>query len=284
MPSPRAGKSHAESDTALREIAVVLAVPCALAAVVVWQWSSSLLGPRPNYLRAVSSLAFSPDGKRIAAGMFYSGGGGVDKEEHWLRIWNAATGEQELALKGHAASVSCLAFSPDGHRIASGSWDNTVKVWDVTLGKEILTFDGHAGMVTCVAFSPDGKRIASGGWDGSFKIWDATSQVIYVSKQGHSDAVMTAAFSPDGRRIAVSGAIDSATLQVWDAATGENQLTLPDDSGSAVFSPDGSALQASGPQRLSDTGTALRATSTELKSGTPPAGKSSWSSKDIEKE
>ena len=68
-----------------------------------------------------------------------------------------------------------MAFSPDGKRIVSGSWDKTVKVWDAARGQEILTLKGHTDLVTSVAFSPDGKRIASGSEDKTVKVWDASA-------------------------------------------------------------------------------------------------------------
>ena len=69
-----------------------------------------------------------------------------------------------------------MAFSPDGKRIVSGSWDKTVKVWDAATGQETLTLKGHTGAVTSVAFSPDGKRIASGSEDKTVKVWDAATR------------------------------------------------------------------------------------------------------------
>jgi WD40 repeat protein len=61
-------------------------------------------------------------------------------------------------LRGHADSVTGVAFSPDGKRLATASWDYTAKVWDAESGKELLTLRGHAASVDRVAFSPNGKR------------------------------------------------------------------------------------------------------------------------------
>jgi WD40 repeat protein len=66
-----------------------------------------------------------------------------------------------------------VAFSPDGKRLVSGSFDQTVKVWDAQRGQELLTLKGHTGHVTSVAFSPDGQRIVSGSADSTVKVWNA---------------------------------------------------------------------------------------------------------------
>ncbi len=76
----------------------------------------------------------------------------------------------ELTFRGHAYMILGVAFSPDGKRIASGSFE-MVKVWDLATRKEILSLQGNTGYAR-VAFSPDGKRIASGGLDQTVKVWD----------------------------------------------------------------------------------------------------------------
>ena len=66
-----------------------------------------------------------------------------------------------------------MAFSPDGTRIASASWDHTAKLWDAVTGQETLTLKGHSGNVNGVAFSPDGNRLVSARQDLTVKLWDA---------------------------------------------------------------------------------------------------------------
>ncbi len=66
-----------------------------------------------------------------------------------------------------------MSWSPDGKRILTGSWDNTVKVWDAATGQEVLSLKGHTQQVTSVSWSPDGKRILTGSFDKTAKGWDA---------------------------------------------------------------------------------------------------------------
>jgi hypothetical protein len=77
-------------------------------------------------------------------------------------VWDAATGQQVgYPFAGHTNMVTSVMFSPDGTRIASGSWDTTIRVWEVATGQQVGDpLAGHTRPVDCVAFSPDGKRIA----------------------------------------------------------------------------------------------------------------------------
>jgi WD40 repeat protein len=77
-------------------------------------------------------------------------------------------------LVGHTLHVVCIAFSPDGRRIATGSNDRTVKLWDTATGREVFTLRGHNAGPIALAFSPDGYRIVSGAYDQTVRVWDAT--------------------------------------------------------------------------------------------------------------
>jgi WD40 repeat protein len=100
----------------------------------------------------VTAVAFSPDGKVLAAGL----------SDGQVKLWNLSTRKEVSTLKGHVSHVSRLAFFPDGRRLLSGGGgDNTVKMWDVATGQELVSFK-HNNQVTGVAVSPDGKVIASG--------------------------------------------------------------------------------------------------------------------------
>jgi WD40 repeat protein len=144
-------------------------------------------------------------------------------------------------LRGHLRVVSSVAFSPDGQRIVTGSYDQTAKVWEVASGRELLTLKGHRRRIFSVAFSPDGQRIITGS--DTAKVWEAASGRELLTLYGHSDAIGSVGFSPDGQRI-VTGSVDK-TAKVWEAASGRELLTLQGHSDliqSVAFSPDGQRI------------------------------------------
>ena len=132
----------------------------------------------------VMSVAFSPDGKRLASA----------SDDQTVKVWDATSGQETLTMKGHTDEVNSVAFSPDGKRLASASRDQTVKVWDATSGQETLTLKGHTGPVTSVAFSADGKWLASASDDQTVKVWDAMSGQETLTLNGHIGMVNSVAF------------------------------------------------------------------------------------------
>jgi hypothetical protein len=101
----------------------------------------------------------------------------------------------------------CLAWSPDGARLASAGNDTSAKIWDVRSGKEIYTLLGHAAPIYSLAWSPDGNRLVTGSWDISLKIWDTQTgaEVCSFDKPGGIvQMIYCVSWSRDGRRIACS--------------------------------------------------------------------------------
>jgi len=195
-----------------------------------------------GHASAVSSVAFSPDGRRILTG----------SEDKTAKLWDAATGQEILTLKGHKGYVMSVAFSPDGERIVTGGGEwgvgekpGEVKVWDAATGQLLRDLKGHIYCVWGVAFSPDGQRIVTGAGDwadgpGEAKVWDARTGQEILALKAHAKGVRSVAFSPDGQRIVTSS--EDHTTKVWDAKTGQQLFTVKlhaDGVRSVAFSPDG---------------------------------------------
>ncbi|KDN39373.1 hypothetical protein RSAG8_08890, partial [Rhizoctonia solani AG-8 WAC10335] len=202
----------------------------------------------------VHSVAYSPDGTRIAVGC----GDGT------VRILNAHDGTLLVdPMQGHTGVVLSVAFSPDGKLVASASNDQTIRVWNAYNGTLVSgPFEGHTDRVISVSFSPDGTRIISVSHDDSIRTWDLNdgklildpwtdpSNDIYAAilspdgtliactsrghtitlwnlhdmtsstppLKGHTDVVQSIAFTPNGTRLVSSS--DDKTIRVWNTSDG----------------------------------------------------------------
>jgi WD40 repeat protein len=172
---------------------------------------------------------FSPNGKHV-----------VFMNNSNLELWDVMTGEEIYSLTGHSSHVRACAFSPDGKKIVSGSYDKTLKIWSVEAKKELITLTGHTDKVNACAFSPDGKKIVSGSDDKTIKLWDAEKCMESATLTGHIDRVHICGFLADGKKI-FSGSSDN-TMKIWDIETGRELISLPwriSDATLRMFSPGG---------------------------------------------
>lgn len=142
-------------------------------------------------------------------------------------------------LRGHDSAVVGAAFSPDGRRVATASWDGTARVWGAADGTPIGPPFDHDKPVLAVAFSPDGRQILTVSDDRTSRLVDLASHQV-VLLDGHEDVIRSGAFSPDGG-LAVTASFDKSA-RIWNARTGDENAVLRGHRKAvtaAVFSTDG---------------------------------------------
>lgn len=158
----------------------------------------------------VSALALSPDGTTLAGGSRYG-----------ITLWSVPDGKRIRSLEGHTGTIATtngLAFSPDGSRLASASYERTARIWDWPNGKTLWTLEGHNDSVQAVAFRPDGKRLATASDDKKVILWDVATGRPLRELRGHQNIVFGITFSADGSQL-LSASADK-TLRLWDVASG----------------------------------------------------------------
>ena len=250
-------------------------------------------------LAPIAALAFSPDGKWLAAGSYgqvavwnlvegklarvltnvlgavndlkfspdnklLAVAGGQPSAKGDLRFYDTSDWKLTGVLRGHDDVVFSVAFRADGKQLASASFDHTVALWDVTGLKRLKTFTQHSDFVYAVALDPAGQFLFSGSKDRTVQMIDtATGKTKFTFSAGEQD-ILAVALHPDGKTV-VSGGFEPTLF--WSLATGEKGKASPVHPGGThelVFNKKGDWLAscgADGKMRINDgqTGSALKA-------------------------
>src|SRR5947209_4270866 len=217
--------------------------------VVVWDLHSAKpIKLLTNVLGAVNDLKFSPDGQLLAVA------GGQPSAKADLRIYRVSDWKLLATLRGHDDVIFSIAFSPDGRRLVSASFDHTLRLWEIDKQQPLRTYPHHSDFVYAVAFSPDGKQIVSASKDRTVQLFDAESGKSVFTFSGMEQDVMAVAFRPDGKWIVSSGF--ESGVWWWDPQTGE-KVKMQGGHGVAVhelcFSKDGKRLVSAGADRTART-------------------------------
>jgi WD40 repeat protein len=199
-------------------------------------------------------VAFNPAGDRVAA----------CSADRSIRVWNVASGKQELLIEDHADWVMAIAWNHDGTQLASGSRDKTSKVFDAKTGDSVATYPGHSETVFGVAFSDDGKQVFSSGADKKVHVWnpadgkkiadiggfgqevyelqlagdqlfacsaDKQARVFDAAKRkqikaftGHADWIYTLSYHDGSKRLATGGY--DGEVKIWNVDEGKEVISF----------------------------------------------------------
>ena len=209
-----------------------------------WQLQKTV-GPTDDgsdsiFVDRVLSLAFSPDGRFLAAG------GGEASRQGQLTMWNVADWTLVRQFPdAHSDTVYGLEFSADGKLLASASADKFAKVWDVETGKHVQSFEGHTHHVMDVTWKADRTLLASAGADNAIKVWNAETgeqartistygkQVTSLSFVGLQDNLLS---SSGDRRVFLHAASNGNPVREFPGS--------PDYVYRAAATPDGTIVAA----------------------------------------
>jgi RNA polymerase sigma factor (sigma-70 family) len=224
--------------------------------------TSRELGRFPVEGAGVGLVAFSPDGRRLAAAV----------ADETIRIYDRTTGKERLPrlgaedrfrpkgvhmdraglANGDFMHMIAMAFSPDGAVLASGShgsgntgdpWIAGVYLWDVERGRELRRIPAHQGWTLALAYSPDGRTLATTGTEMVVRVWDAATGREAIPQSGHRSEINLIAVSPADGTIFTAG--QDGTIREWEIASGRARGVFAAFSSSIsamAFAPDGKAL------------------------------------------
>jgi WD40 repeat protein len=192
----------------------------------------TILGPIETGHKHVFTVVYSPDMTMFATGGYGEPSPDTDSA---IKIWDLKTGKLAATLKGHTQSVMCLAWTPDGKALISGSSDDSIRTWNTSNWKQITVLDGHTKGVYDIAISLNGRILASASYDSTARLWNLDNNQPISSLLEHANKVAVVSFSADGKLLATC--CDDYNAYTWDVSAllkeaGLDELLLdkPDES------------------------------------------------------
>jgi WD40 repeat protein/serine/threonine protein kinase len=228
--------------------------------VLVWDVaSSSVRHELEGHEGPVFAAVFHPNGRWVTTA-------GQDRR---IITWDVITGARlsTFIAKKHNFAIRCLAYSPDGKKLLSGGWNDSIGVpgydineqlsaepqaddslsdavlWNMESESEIRSIGRHQGGIDTVAFSPDGSLAVTGARDGVARLWQVRSGQLSAELNVGGTWVSSVAFDPAGKRLAIGS--NPHGLQLWDVDTGHllrEMVGHKTNVKKVAFSPDGKRL------------------------------------------
>jgi eukaryotic-like serine/threonine-protein kinase len=196
-----------------------------------------LVGSPRRHPDLINDLAFSPDGRLLLVGY---GGPEQSVGEAWL--WDTTSAAAAPLWKfPHEDDVFSVAFSADGRRAVTASFDKSARIWDVETGRALAILR-HGDRVLLARLSPDGSLVATASLTEA-RLWSATKTIPIGAPMRHSGEIRLLEFNCEGSRLLSAG--DDQTVRVWDTRNGLPVWEpLPHDARitAAIFTPDGEAV------------------------------------------
>ena len=174
-------------------------------------WEASVLRELKGFNGQSFGGDFSSNGSQVVTG---AGSDAI--------IWDVVSGDSINVFSGHAGNVFHAAFSRDGVRVATSSFDKTIRIWDVKTGRQLQALSGHDGGVIAAEFSPDGRTVLSTSQDNTVRLWNANTGQMLRNLGDHG--TWPSATFLDSSRVVTAG---RGGVRIWDVSTGEVAATLP---------------------------------------------------------